>query len=582
MMKDEAFLIFTLLPKMNVRFLLIFLSLFPLLRLEAQTTFEWGAINTGAGSVSEPSSLVSDSSNSIYVSGSFENNVDLDPGNSQFRFFANNFSDDYIQKLDSNGNFVWGAHLNSPSGISRGQIISVSHHSLFASIRCTDSVEIDFKSKSYTLYSTSTNGSSTFLAKFNLDGDLIWSKEFRPTNGLGRIVKIAGIEEKGNNLIIAGDFTGAVDFDLSNAANNIMTAQGRDCFITQIDTAGNFVWAKKFGGPNSDQIESLSISPNGNVSVCGTFNGIADFDPDTANFNLNAGTFDDVFIAQYSPFGFFRFAKQIEGNNLIHVTSIVTDEHANLYILGQYRDSVNFNPGQGTNIKYVAAYDIYLLKLDYNGTYEWVKTIGGNFAEVPYDLALSADGNIILSGQFTNTADLHPDSSITLNYTATGIKDGFVEKIDTLGNLVWIQKPDGSNLDEVSIIDVSDEFIFGTGSFRGSISLDPNSSNRNFQSRNKDAFIFKWKDMISVSISDIEEKKKAVFYPNPVKNLLNVKLENKNFTDAAIYNSVGQIVEEFSIKEQDMIRITLNLSSGTYLLQLSNSRSFEVIKFIVK
>ncbi len=50
------------------------------------------------------------------------------------------------------------------------------------------------------------------------------------------------------HLLVSGLFDGTVDFDPGLGQYN-MTSITNDVFISKLDTAGNFIWAKQVAGP---------------------------------------------------------------------------------------------------------------------------------------------------------------------------------------------------------------------------------------------------------------------------------------------------------------------------------------------
>ena len=51
--------------------------------------------------------LATDASGNVYTTGFFRDTIDFDPGISIYSLGSNGSTDIFIQKLDSNGNFIW-------------------------------------------------------------------------------------------------------------------------------------------------------------------------------------------------------------------------------------------------------------------------------------------------------------------------------------------------------------------------------------------------------------------------------------------------------------------------------------------
>ena len=98
------------------------------------------------------------------------------------------------------------------------------------------------------------------------------------------------------NVHTAGYFNGTADFDPSAASATIVSAGSTDFFISKLDSAGSYVWAKGMGGTGADVGYSLALHPTGNVYSTGSFAGTADFDPYAPVVNLTSAGSNDVFV----------------------------------------------------------------------------------------------------------------------------------------------------------------------------------------------------------------------------------------------------------------------------------------------
>jgi hypothetical protein len=92
----------------------------------------------------------------------------------------------------------------------------------------------------------------------------------------------------------------------------------------------------------------------------------------------------------------------------------------------------------------------------------------------------------------------------------------------------------------------------------------------------------------NVSNSREEEKENIRLYPNPVQNLLSIYLGTSiqdTELEVSILDASGRELMRTieTIREQE-IRVSLNLSSGIYLVQLSNKQGIPIHreKFVVK
>lgn len=75
-----------------------------------------------------------------------------------------------------------------------------------------------------------------------------------------------------------------------------------------------------------------------------------------------------------------------------------------------------------------------------NFSLAWLKLSGHIENDQVNDLVTDANGNIFITGSFMGQLNFWPESLYGL-----GLKDMFIAKIDTDGNLIWIQTINGIN-----------------------------------------------------------------------------------------------------------------------------------------
>src|SRR5258706_9550237 len=98
----------------------------------------------------------------------------------------------------------------------------------------------------------------------------------------------------------------------------------------------------------------------------------------------------------------------------------------------------DFDPGPGyailTSFNNNGTRDIFVSKLDENGTFVWAKQMGGRDDDLDVSIAVDGSGNIYTCGSFSGTADFDPASG-TYNLTAgNNFPDIFISKLDKNGD----------------------------------------------------------------------------------------------------------------------------------------------------
>jgi len=119
--------------------------------------------------------------------------------------------------------------------------------------------------------------------------------------------------------------------------------------------------------------------------------------------------------------------------------------------------------------------------------FEWAVSMGSTFS---YDEgnAITTDllGNVYVTGFFGGTVDFDPGTG-TVNLTATGTQDIFVQKLDSLGNLIWAKAMLSTSFGVGrSITTDTSGNVYLTGWFRGTVDFDPNAGTTNLTSAGGD------------------------------------------------------------------------------------------------
>ena len=298
------------------------------------------------------------------------------------------------------------------------------------------------------------------------------------------------------NVYTIGIFNDTVDFDPGIGVFELASNGLTDIYIQKLDPQGNLIWVKQMGGAYADYGYSIVTDDLGNVYTTGNFHGAVDFDPGPGSnvFIANGAiTEEDIFIQKLDVNGNLVWVKQIGGLLLDSGNSIDIDELGNVYITGVFSDQVDFDPGIISNIvNSNGNTDIFILKLDNNGNFVWVKTMGGPMVDQGRCIDVDPQGNSHVTGMFEMTVDFDSgQGSNTL--TSNGLEDVFVLKLDVDGNLNWVNSISGPQSDVCFAI-CHDNFgnVITTGHFKDSTDLDPSLMEQySLSSGNYDVFVQK-------------------------------------------------------------------------------------------
>lgn len=374
--------------------------------------------------------IATDSQKNVYSVGHFMGTVNFNPGagtsNLTSTLSGPYYSFDIsISKLDSNGNFVWAKKVGGIGDDSPTAVAVDNSGKVYITGYFNNTVDFDPGSGVFNLSTSGPSGTpDIYVLKLDTDGSFLWAKSF---TSVGHNTAEAIKTDAFGNVYFTGTFSNTVDFD-PNSGVMQLTAAGDsglpDAFVTKLDSNGNLLWAKSFSGTNFDNGKSLTIDSSNNVIVTGTFNGTVDFDPSSNVHNLTSQGGFDVFVAKLDTAGNFLWAKNFGGLLADNVNNIVVDASNNIYATGFFTGSSNFNIGGDAVVLNATGdnenTDAFILKLNSDGNFSWVKSIKGTKDQAGIAMAIDGLGNIYNGGYFTGTSNFQTESGV---YEKTSFND---------------------------------------------------------------------------------------------------------------------------------------------------------------
>ncbi|MBV6473188.1 MAG: hypothetical protein JPMHGGIA_01461 [Saprospiraceae bacterium] len=312
-------------------------------------------------------SIATDANGNVYTTGYFQNTVDFDPSTAIYYLTSAGGPDIFISKLDAKGNFVWAKKLGGRADDFGTSIKVDLSENVYVTGTFQETADFDPSSKTFELISV--GGTDLFISKLDANGNFVWAKNFGgSTRNFSTHSDLDPNIELGKNatIYIIGSFLSTVDFDPGVESKYLTSNGGFDIFILKLETNGNFVWAKNFGGIK-DEAGDLAIDTLGNIYLTGYFQGTVDFDPGVGNYSLTPKGISDIFISQLDTNGNFKWAKSIGGTGN-DSGAWISVSSGNIFITGYFEGTVDFNPPLSSNLKAIGTYDIFIAKYTSNLT----------------------------------------------------------------------------------------------------------------------------------------------------------------------------------------------------------------------
>ena len=330
---------------------------------------------------------------------------------------------------------------------------------------------------------------------FGQDG-LKWGSSYGGAN----VDELRGIaaDSEGNNYI-TGTFFLTVDFDPGADVFEVSSEGETDFFVLKLDSDGNFVWCKTFGGAGFDASFGLNCDFEDNIVLSGSFTQTVDFDPGPGVVELTSvDETEDAFILKLDADGNFLWVKSFGIAAPEFGNQVTTDISGNIYTTGKYFATVDFDPGPAVFNLSADGFDdpdIYILKLDSDGDFVWAATINGDEDETANAIHVDESGDVYLCGEFEGSPDFDPGVAV-FSLTSESLFNGFVEKLDADGNFVWAYQ---IGMDDyasaLTLLTDSDGNVYTSGYFFGTADFDPGAETLDYTSSGlQDVFIQKVDD----------------------------------------------------------------------------------------
>ena len=437
-------------------------------------------------------------------------------------------SDAWAIKVDSIGNFLWGRAIG---GTADDNINAVA-------ITATDYIVGG--------NSLSIDGDFATVSQPTLTGyDIGFVAWLEPANGNIKKMKSFHGDQAGNIKSIVALSNGHLVI-LGRMIGNGIT---KHVWVAELDTAGNIIWSKNYGGASTTTEEmpmTITQTKTGGYIVSAQTNGT------TGDVYGLHGT-EDVWLLNINDTGKIMWAKCFGGSAGQGPYGVSTTDDGG-FICAAYTTS---NDGQVSGLH--GGMDYWAFKTDDTGKIIWSKTFGGTADDFVFAMHGTCDNGVVISGHTQST-----DGDIT---NAKGLYDIFVVRLDSNGNKAWANNYGSTGQDFEGFISTDRENGFVLVGHTGTTDHDVSGTAHG----SGDIWFAKLcndgmqDDCTPSSISTSTLSKQILIYPNPAKDKLII--ENSIIgSKVIIYNMLGQELYNTSVNS-DQQTIWMNmLPNGTYIL----------------
>jgi hypothetical protein len=238
------------------------------------------------------------------------------------------------------------------------------------------------------------------------------------------------------------------------------------CLLGHTKAQMQWGWAKGFGGANNETPAAMAADSRNGVYVYGHFSGSITVGSNT----LTSPGGLSIYLVKYDTSGNVVWAKSFGSGGQDTAASITTDKNSNIIISGSFEGSITFG---STVLTSTGASDVFIVKLQSNGTVVWAKQFAGSLSDIAGPLKCDDQLNIYTVGSYRSNNFTIDGAS----FTAPQPYNVYYCKLDGNGNRLWAKTTSSSSvfyLYDIDLLSSGNFLMHGTlQAFGNGVNFNP-------------------------------------------------------------------------------------------------------------
>jgi len=312
-----------------------------------------------------------------------------------------------------------------------------------------------------------------YLARFDAQGDLLW---VRGAAGAGYSIGTAVAAAADGGFVVLGEHGDGAMLGKDETEQTVLEAIGpKKVFLARFTADGSLAWASSIGGSYGGGRGGVALMPDGAIMVTVEFVGtvvLGEGEPNETTFNSEGNYWSDstfdVFTARFGSTGKFEWVSKNAGEYDDEGRSVEALTDSASVACGSFYNEVTFGSGQDDAVPLgtFGNYDGFLTKYRADGALDWVRRMGGLASDRTLDVAVTLDGEPVVTGYFRWDITFDAGDDPPLELEAIGTEDMFVARYDSSGTVDWATNAGGGPNTYGRAVDVTpDGGILVVGSY---------------------------------------------------------------------------------------------------------------------
>ena len=435
-----------------------------------------------------------DSEGMIWLSGTFRDSVDIDPGAGNWNIHSNGFSDNFVARFNLDGELLGANSFGNESSEYGLRQAPGLNGELYVCGEFSDSIAFDSSGVTMNLY-VPEDADGMYIANFDTSGQYIFGKSICADNAVySGDIGISG----GTEIVVAGAFTGSVDFDPGPDSALFEAPQFSDAFVAKFDLAGEFIEAFTYGNLDLSRTTVIYTDISDTILIAGQFGDTLDFNIGVDSLMLSSGhqslngfmcqlvdSFPNwaINLGTYQGEEFWDYAQDMD-----------KDANGNWCITGFFEGGIDFDLGIGESILSSEQNnrDAFIAKYDENDNLLFSFLISGESIAGGEAITIDNQGNVIVAGTYRSTVDMDPGPGTSFLGNVQ-MNDIFVGKYSPTGDHIFSFGLGSLSWEYVYAIDTdSDGNIYIAGKTQGTLDFDPGPGISENENDGTDGYVAKY------------------------------------------------------------------------------------------
>jgi|GEM_PF-1220462 len=282
--------------------------------------------------------------------------------------------DYWVIKLNSNGQKVWDKTIGGDSYDGYPTIVATADEGFAIAGRSKSNISGD-KSEN------SRGENDYWVVKLNSNGQKVWDKTIGGS-GYDNISAIVAADDGG--FVIGGTSDSNISGDKSEGSKG-----GEDYWVVKLNSNGQKVWDKTFGGNDRDRSNCIIVTDDGGLLISGASNSINSGDKSEGS---KGG--EDYWVVRLNSSGQKVWDKTFGGNLEDNADAVVAVNDGSFVVGGTSNSNTSGDKSENSR----GGEDYWVVKINSNGQKIWEKTLGGAGSDNVATIIATADGSFVIAG----------------------------------------------------------------------------------------------------------------------------------------------------------------------------------------